>query len=268
MLAEAKIKWSTPDGDHLIAEMARVSSPQNQGNTETEARLISYLMRHRHWSPFEMVSMCVEIETTRDIGRQIIRHRSFSFQEFSGRYAEYDDLNVNRDMRMQDHKNRQNSIATDDDGLLSLWRNSVDYVAEMTKRYYREALGKGVAKECARALLPEGLVPTRMYMTGTVRSWIHYISERTAPGVQLEHRELARRIEVIFAETFPNTYAATQLPTVEQARISELTSMLVKCQSQFAFYEQSHLAKQTEDGNEKAAVNASFVEEIGELLAK
>lgn len=268
MLAEAKIKWSTPDGDHLIAEMARVSSPDNQGNTETEARLISYLMRHRHWSPFEMVSMCVEIETTRDIGRQILRHRSFSFQEFSGRYAEYDDLNVNRDVRIQDHKNRQNSTPTEDETFLGIWKTRVQYVADIAKEHYRAALGQGVAKECARALLPEGLVPTRMYMTGTVRSWIHYISERTASGVQLEHRELARRIEVIFAETFPNTYAATQLPTPEQARISELTSMLVKCQSQFAYYEQTHLAKRTEDGNEKAAVNASFVEEIGELLGK
>ena len=268
MLAEAKIKWSTPDGDHMIAEMARVSNPANQGNVETEARLINYLMQHRHWSPFEMVSMCVEIETTRDIGRQILRHRSFSFQEFSGRYAEYDDLNVNRDMRMQDTKNRQNSVSADDEGLLSLWRTSVDYVAEMTKRYYREALGKGVAKECARALLPEGLVPTKMYMTGTVRSWIHYISERTAPGVQLEHRELARRIEVIFAEAFPNTYLATQLPTPDQARIAELTSMLVKCQSQFAYYEKNHLAKCTPEANEKALVNASFVAEIGELLGR
>mgnify|MGYP001161542103 CR=1 FL=1 len=268
MLAEAKLKWSTPDGDHLIAEMARVSSPQNQDNVETEARLINYLMRHRHWSPFEMVSMCIEIETTRDIGRQILRHRSFSFQEFSGRYAEYDDLNTNRDMRMQDHKNRQNSIAADDESLLLSWKDEVGEVAEHARARYKWALGRGVAKECARALLPEGLVPTRMYMTGTVRSWIHYISERTAPGVQLEHRELARRIEVIFAETFPNTYAATQLPTAEQARISELTSMLVRCQSQFAFYEQQHLAKCTQDGNDKAAVNASFVAEIGELLGK
>lgn len=141
-------------------------------------------------------------------------------------------------------------------------------VAEYTKGAYRNALGCGVAKECARALLPEGLVPTRMYMTGTVRSWIHYISERTAPGVQLEHRKLAHRIKAIFAETFPNTYAATQLPTLDQIRISELTSMLVKCQSQFAFYEQQHSAKCTQDGNDKARVNASFVEEIGELLSR
>lgn len=201
----AKLVWITPGADELVAYMARVSNPENQDNPETAPRLIRYLINNRHWSPFEMVNACVEIETTREIGRQILRHRSFSFQEFSGRYASFlgpdRQLLHEKEARLQDKKNRQNSIDTTDKALLRKWNDSVDSIAEYAEDIYKWALDNGIAKECARAVLPEGLVPTRMYMNGTIRSWIHYCKERTEAGVQKEHRELAEQIqELVFNE--------------------------------------------------------------------
>lgn len=211
----AKLVWSTPNGDELIAEMARVSNPGNQGNKETAPRLISYLIRNRHWSPFEMINACVDIDTTRDIGRQILRHRSFTFQEFSGRYAAYADILTERECRFQDMKNRQNSIDVVGDHADKLWwDDTVKWVAEATGKIYQQALSRGIAKEQARALLPEGLVPTRMYMNGTLRSWIHYCHERTQPGVQKEHRLIAEAIQQEIFTQFPQVWAALQETTI------------------------------------------------------
>ncbi len=215
----AEMVWATPDGDSVVAYIARVSNHENQHNDETAPRLIEYLIRHKHWSPFEMVSACVEIKTTRDIGRQILRHRSFSFQEFSGRYASYDACMPHRDVRMQDAKNRQSSHRTEDATVRARWETLVGDSARNGLAAYEEALSMGVAKECARALLPEGLTPTRMYMSGTLRSWIHYVQERTAVGVQLEHRMLAERISLVLHETFPNVMRAVDSAKREKSDV-------------------------------------------------
>ncbi len=180
--------WATPNGDQLIAELARVSNPDNQKNTETAPKLLRYLLDHKHFSPFEMAHACVEIETTRDISRQILRHRSFSFQEFSGRYAKYKGLSYDRELRLQDTKNRQNSIEVGDCALKGWWESNLEDVATHCQTIYHEALEKGVAKEVARALLPEGLTPTRMYMVGSMRSWYHYWQVRCTPDTQKEMR--------------------------------------------------------------------------------
>jgi len=186
----------------LVAYCARVSNPSNQNNTETNEKLIKYLTKNQHWSPLEMVSICLEIETTRDIARQILRHRSFSFQEFSQRYAVADLGSVTRDARIQDHKNRQNSIETDDEKLQNEWADMQERVSEITGNAYKWALGKGIAKEQARAVLPEGMTLSRLYMNGTLRSWVHYIQLRSANGTQKEHQEVAiacaKAIEPIF----------------------------------------------------------------------
>jgi len=195
----------------LVAYCARVSNPQNQMNTETSERLIRYLVKHQHWSPLEMVSVCLEITTTRDIARQILRHRSFSFQEFSQRYADARDLAdqfVLREPRMQDHKNRQNSVAIDldtDDGrrLAWMWEQQQKRVIDVVKEAYAWALDAGIAKEQARAVLPEGLTTSRMYMNGTLRSWIHYIELRAANGTQLEHQLIAQECAGVIARVFP-----------------------------------------------------------------
>lgn len=202
---------STQDGDALIAEIARVSNPSNQGNRETAPRLVRYLIRHNHWSPFEMVSACVEINTTRDIGRQILRHRSFSFQEFSGRYAEYADLRSDRELRFKGTTNRQSSKEADGAAQDAIAADFARQGLDMTRTaaaLYRSMLAAGVAPECARAFLPEGLVPTRMYMHGTIRSWIHYLQERTKPGVQKEHRLIAEAIWQLLEPVFPSVFAA------------------------------------------------------------
>lgn len=204
---EAKLVWITPGADELVAYMARVSNPENENNVETAPRLIRYLINNRHWSPFEMVNACVEIQTTREIGRQILRHSSFSFQEFSGRYANFlgpdKTLLRERECRMQDTKNRQNSIVCDDSDLVDWWDYRLSEVSVLAELLYTSALERGIAKEVARSALPEGLVPTRMYMNGTFRSWIHYIQERTADGVQKEHRELAEQIKKIVFNEVP-----------------------------------------------------------------
>ena len=194
----------------LIAFCARVSNPSNQFNTETSDKLIRYLIKHKHWSPLEMVSACLEIETTRDIARQILRHRSFSFQEFSQRYADpTKDLDfVLREARYQDTKNRQNSVEMNmrndmDRQIAYQWEMMQQRVITEAKSAYEWAVSKGIAKEQARAVLPEGLTVSRLYMNGTLRSWVHFIELRSANGTQKEHREVARECAKVIAEVFP-----------------------------------------------------------------
>ena len=196
----------------LIAFCARVSNPSNQLNTETNEKLIRYLIKNQHWSPFEMVNVVMEISTTRDIARQILRHRSFSFQEFSQRYADpTKDLGFDlREARLQDTKNRQNSIETENVGLKHEWMiKQMDVVAEANKAY-KWAIENGIAKEQARAVLPEGNTQSRMYMNGTLRSWIHYCQLRMANGTQKEHMEVAKECWNIIADKFPNVAAALE----------------------------------------------------------
>jgi len=189
----------------LIAFCARVSNPSNQFNTETSEKLIKYLIKHQHWSPLEMVSACLEIETTRDIARQILRHRSFSFQEFSQRYADpTKDLSfVLREARLQDTKNRQNSVENNNLALAAWWEERQKRVIEEAKNAYEWAITNGIAKEQARAVLPEGLTVSRLYMNGTLRSWIHFIELRSANGTQKEHQLVARECAKVIAEVFP-----------------------------------------------------------------
>ena len=193
------------DVQELIAYCARVSNPSNQLNTDTSEKLIRYLVKHQHWSPLEMVSACLEITTTRDIARQILRHRSFSFQEFSQRYADpTKDLNfVTREARLQDPKNRQNSVATDDQTLENEWFRAQQRVIYAAQREYEWAIKNGIAKEQARAVLPEGLIESRLYMNGTLRSWIHFIELRSANGTQKEHQEVAVACAEVIAKIFP-----------------------------------------------------------------
>jgi thymidylate synthase (FAD) len=198
------------DAQELIAYCARVSNPSNQLNTETSDKLIRYLVKHQHWSPLEMVSACIEITTTRDIARQILRHRSFSFQEFSQRYADpTKDLSfVLREARLQDPKNRQNSIEInvqdeDDEFLIHEWNRRQQDVIDLVKETYKWAIDVGIAKEQARAVLPEGLTESRLYMNGTLRSWIHFIELRSANGTQKEHQEVAIACAKVIAEIFP-----------------------------------------------------------------
>jgi thymidylate synthase (FAD) len=202
------------DAQELIAYCARVSNPTNQINTETSERLIRYLVKHQHWSPLEMVSACMEIVTTRDIARQILRHRSFSFQEFSQRYAdptaELDEAFVLREARFQDTKNRQNSVDLDmsDEAQKLLayeWERAQKRVLFSVKQEYKWAIDNGIAKEQARAVLPEGLTVSRMYMNGTLRSWIHYIELRASNGTQKEHMDIARACAQAIAAIFPMT---------------------------------------------------------------
>jgi thymidylate synthase (FAD) len=194
-----------PDLQDLVAYCARVSNPSNQLNTETSERLIRYLIKHQHWSPLEMVSACMEITTTRDIARQILRHRSFSFQEFSQRYADPTrDLNFTlRAARLQDHTNRQNSIEVQDEKLQAKWELAQNRVIHEAKAAYEWAIKNGIAKEQARVVLPEGLMESRLYMNGTLRSWIHYIELRSAHGTQQEHIEVARACAAAIAQIFP-----------------------------------------------------------------
>ena len=195
-----------PDLLELIAYCARVSNPSNQLNTETSEKLIRYLIKHQHWSPLEMVSACIEINTTRDIAHQIVRHRSFSFQEFSQRYADPQDMDDTfevREARMQDPKNRQNSIATADMNLQVWWDAQQKHIIETAKTIYNNAIDAGIAKEQARAVLPEGLTKTRLYMNGTLRSWIHYIELRGGHGTQREHMDIAHACAEVITKIFP-----------------------------------------------------------------
>ena len=193
------------DAQELVAFCARVSNPSNQLNTETSEKLISYLIKNAHWSPLEMVSACLEIETTRDIARQMLRHRSFSFQEFSQRYANpVKDLEfVTREARMQDPKNRQNSIETDNSAIADEWVTKQNEVIEAATKAYNWAIESGIAKEQARSVLPEGNTVSRLYMNGTLRSWIHYIQLRAANGTQKEHMEIANACAEVINKIFP-----------------------------------------------------------------
>jgi thymidylate synthase (FAD) len=190
----------------LIAYAARVSNPANQANTKTTAKLLDYLIQHKHWSPFEMASACIEVDTTRDIARQLLRHRSFSFQEFSQRYADIRDLSdsiVIRKARLQDPKNRQNSVMTDDTQLHLAWEVHQRDIWQQAMKSYKWAIDNGIAKEQARAILPEGNTPSRLYVNGTIRSWIHYIELRSANGTQQEHMELARAVAEAIGKIYP-----------------------------------------------------------------
>ncbi len=197
----------TPDAESLIAYMARVSNPSNQHNTETSPRLIRYLIKHKHWSPFEMVNMCVSIETTRSIAAQILRHRSFSFQEFSQRYAEASQLGepVTPELRLQDPVNRQNSIEVEEEDLFL--KDRIRYLYKHAEQVYEALLEAGVAKECARDVLPLS-TPTKLYMNGTLRSWLHYCDLRCANGTQKEHKLIADQVKQLIAVEFPLVYTA------------------------------------------------------------
>ena len=202
------LQWATPDADKHIMYMARVSNPKNQTNENT--RLLHYCMEEGHVSPFEMASACIGIDTTRDIARQILRHRSFSFQEFSQRYADVGTLPESelRECRLQDTKNRQNSIETDDYELTQTWRLAQQIVLKEAITSYEWALSQGIAKEQARALLPEGLTTSRLYMNGTMRSWIHYLKQRLHPSTQREHRIIAQQVLEILRTVAPITMSA------------------------------------------------------------
>ena len=212
MTQAAKLVWITPDAEALLVHMARVSNPKSQEAGENSARLIRYLIRNRHWSPFEMVSACVEVNTTRDIARQMLRHRSFSFQEFSQRYADVSALGdefVTRVARLQDQKNRQNSlIISPIDDRHERWFRMQEDVVGAAMDAYQWAINSGIAKEVARAVLPEGLTPSRLYMAGTLRSWIHYLAVRTDPATQAEHRHVATAIEAELCPHLPAVFEA------------------------------------------------------------
>ena len=201
-MSSVKLIHSTPDGDNLVAYMARVSNPDNQNNTETSARLIKYLIKHKHWSPFEMVNMCVEINTTRSIAAQILRHRSFSFQEFSQRYADVTARPAPIAVRRQDLKNRQDSIDDIDPYTQQDFQIKAEQVYDMSFKLYQEMLQAGVAKECAREVLPLS-TPTKLYMNGTLRSWIHYTDLRCSNGTQLEHKVIADECRKHIESCFP-----------------------------------------------------------------
>jgi len=210
------ISYSQPDPDHLyvgedmqelVAYCARVSNPSNQMNKETSEKLIKYLVKHQHWSPLEMVSACLEINTTRDIAHQIVRHRSFSFQEFSQRYAnpaEFGEQFITREARLQDTKNRQNSVELDSESELHYeWQSKQQSVIDKAKEVYQWAIDNGIAKEQARVVLPEGNTKTRLYMNGSLRSWVHYIELRSANGTQKEHMEIAKECAKVISTVFP-----------------------------------------------------------------
>jgi thymidylate synthase (FAD) len=201
-MSKVKLIWSTPEGEDLVAYMARVSNPENQDNKETAGKLVKYLVKNKHWSPLDMVDMCVEIETTRDIARQILRHRSFYFQEFSQRYAEVQGFE-RAECRMQDEKNRQNSLECENPDLDVWWQRAQQRVIDDAEFLYKQALSRNIAKEVARKILPEGLTMSRMYMKGTLRNWIHYIDVRCDPSTQKEHREVALLIKEQLLKCYP-----------------------------------------------------------------
>lgn len=206
-MSAVKVVWATPDAEEAVAYCARVSNPENQNVQETAPRLLKYLIKYKHWSPFEMANVCMEIETTRDIARQILRHRSFSFQEFSQRYAAVQGFELS-EVRLQDTKNRQNSIEVGDSYLHNWWFKAQQRVREDAELVYNMALAKGVAKEQARKLLPEGMTMSKMYMNGTLRSWLHYVEIRCDKATQKEHREVAEKCRDELTKLFPNVMEA------------------------------------------------------------
>jgi thymidylate synthase (FAD) len=203
----AKLVWITPDAERLIGYIARVSNPANQDNPDV-AGLIRYMIRKAHWSPFEMASMCVEVDTTRDIARQMLRHRSFVFQELSQRYSSDIDFAEPRECRLQDKRNRQSSLSTDDVTLQAEWEHRQRDLTARAEATYMWAIERGIAKEQARAILPEGLTLSRLYMSGTLRSWLHYVGLRTDKATQREHRDVAEAIGAILAEQVPTVWRA------------------------------------------------------------
>lgn len=211
MSTSTRLIWITPDAEALLGYIARVSNPQNQDNENVEG-LLRYMVKHQHYSPFEMASAVFEINTTRDIARQILRHRSFSFQEFSQRYADVSLLDKPefRECRLQDHKNRQNSLTTDDQAKHDLWAQVQAKVVDVAQAAYLQALELGIAKEQARTVLPEGLTPSRLYMSGTLRSWMHYCQLRTQPETQKEHRLIAQEISNTLALQVPTVWSALE----------------------------------------------------------
>jgi thymidylate synthase (FAD) len=204
-MSKVKLVWATPQGEELVAYMARVSNPENQDKKETAPKLLKYLANNKHWSPFEMVNVCMEIETTRDIARQILRHRSFSFQEFSQRYAVANDYALS-EVRLQDDKNRQNSLPTEDRELQRWWDEMQRTLIAQVRGVYGAALNNGIAKEVARKLLPEGLTMSRMYMNGTLRSWMHYVDIRCDAATQKEHRDVADKCKAILKTEFQSLF--------------------------------------------------------------
>jgi len=209
-----KLVWVTPDADQLVAHMARVSAPENQGKTATAPKLIGYLIKNQHWSPFEMVNMCVEINTTRDIARQLLRHRTFTFQEFSQRYADVGALPKAplREARLKHPTNRQSSISTCDEELTSWWALTQHNLVVSAQIAYQDALGRGIAKEVARAVLPEGLTMSRLYMNGTLRSWLHFCILRRGNGTQKETQQVANDAWAILRGACPSICAAVEEP--------------------------------------------------------
>lgn len=205
-MSSVNLVWSTPNGEELVAYMARVSNPENQSNPES-SKLIRYLIKNAHWSPFEMVNVCMEINTTRDIARQILRHRSFSFQEFSQRYAEVQGFEK-AEARLQDTKNRQNSLPNTNGALDKWWHDQQEFLIERAKKTYDRALEYGIAKEVARKVLPEGLTMSKMYMQGSLRSWIHFVQIRCDSATQKEHREVAMQCCDILKSLYPNVMEA------------------------------------------------------------
>lgn len=202
-MSTVKLVWATPEAEKYLAYMARVSNP-SAGKDQPFARLLKFLIRKKHWSPFDMVNMCVEInDCPRDVSRQMLRHHSLKFQEFSGRYAEYEKLLEPREARMQDKDNRQNSLPCEDESLRYWWDKAQKNVSNAVMVIYEEALKNGIAKEVARAILPEGLVPSKVHVNGTLRSWIHYFEVRCDLATQKEHRLIAEQIRELFYETFP-----------------------------------------------------------------
>ena len=204
-MSKVKLIWATPNAETLIAYMARVSNPANQDNQATAPKLLRYLIDNKHWSPFEMASMCLEIDATRDIIRQMLRHRSFSFQEFSQRYAVADGYDFS-EVRLQDYKNRQNSIPVQDRELARFWWEQQSNVLKASKTAYENALKAGIAREIARKVLPEGITTSRAYMAGTLRSWMHYCEIRCDPSTQKEHREVAEKCREILETVLPSLY--------------------------------------------------------------
>lgn len=212
-IPNVKLIWITPRAEQLLTYMARVSNPSATKETYN-GYLLHYLIKHQHWSPFEMVHACIEINTTRDIARQILRHRSFSFQEFSQRYADPARLSTSiiplREARLQDRKNRQNSIPTKKKTLKLWWEKEQQEVAVRAKATYQQAVERGIAKEQARVVLPEGLTPSRLYMAGNMRSWIHYLALRRGHGTQKEHQEVAEKCYKVLKPKFPNLFDSFQ----------------------------------------------------------
>jgi thymidylate synthase (FAD) len=203
-----ELVWITPNAEQMISDMARVSAPKNQGLSPSG--LMNYLVTHNHWSPYEMANACFMIETTRDIARQLLRHRSFSFQEFSQRYANVDELPEapNREARLQDSKNRQNSLPNNDYSLTQEWEEYQNAVRQVAEESYDWAISKGIAKEVARAVLPEGLTTSRMYMNGTIRSWMHFCKLRCGNGTQKETKGIADNISRELKEHFPTCWGS------------------------------------------------------------